>query len=89
MAQREDWGEKRQGGQCRWKAGETWTIVDGNGQTQKMSRTNGLATVLLRVRPRGKEDMWADSQVSGSGIGESCFPGSEPQPHKAGMTGNT
>jgi hypothetical protein len=51
-------GLKKQESQwCRWKVRETGAIVEGNGQTQKMFRTNELTTVLLRVRPR-EERTW-------------------------------
>lgn len=72
MMQREDWGEKRQEGQwCRWKVRETWIVVEGHGQTQKMFRTNELTTVLLRVRPREKRTHGLTLRFLAQGLGES------------------
>lgn len=89
MVQREELGEKRQEGQwCRREVRETWTIVKGNGQTQKMFRTNELTTALWRVRPSEKRTHGPTVRFLAQELGEYRFPGSEPQSHKAGIMGN-
>lgn len=88
MVQREDWGEKKQESQwCRWKVRETGTFVEGNGQTQKMFRTNELTTVLLRVRLREERTHGLTLRFLAQRLGDYCFPGSELQPQEAGMMG--